>query len=347
VSPPASRSQKLAPFIVAAVLLGGAAAAYALWGGEATTRARVVPVPSASMRRLVLPRPSASASSAPALVPRPSAEVAPPSSTPAEPLDMIRIAPGTFKMGEGEGAHDVAVSRGFYLDRTEVTARAYAACVAKRMCSAADHVTLPPGTGDRWGAASDADAGAVDAAAQEAEYVEAWSPRCSARSGAVDHPVNCVDFAGAEAFCRWAGKRLPTEAEWELAARGTEGRAYPWGAGAPECARACYDKNGSCRAPSLPVATCPAGLYAADRTPDGVFDLGGNVAEWVADAFAGKPTLRVVRGGSFIDGDDTLRATSRAGAPAALAHVAIGFRCALDAPVTMLETPKTSPRPGR
>jgi formylglycine-generating enzyme required for sulfatase activity len=260
---------------------------------------------------------------------------------------MIRIAPGAFKMGEGEGARDVTLSRGFYLDRTEVTVRAYQGCVAKRMCSAADHVTLPPGTGDRWGAATDADAGAgaASAAAQEAEYVEAWSPRCNARSGAADNPVNCVDFAGAEAFCRWAGKRLPTEAEWELAARGTEGRAYPWGADAPECARACYDKNLGCRAPSLAVATCPVGLYVADRTPDGIVDLGGNVAEWVADGFADKPAggvdprgatssaTRVVRGGSFIDTDDALRATSRTSAPPALAHVAIGFRCALDAPL--------------
>jgi serine/threonine-protein kinase len=330
--PPEPRWRSVAPVAAVVILLGGAAAAYALWDGAATPRPRVAPVPSASIRRPVFQHPSASASGAAAPALRPSAEMALLSSTP-EPPDMVRIAPGAFKMGEGEGARDVTVSRAFYLDRTEVTVRAYAACVAKRMCSAADHVTLPPGTGERWGAAGETDAGAVDGVAQEAEYVEAWSPRCNALRGAADHPINCVDFAGAEAFCRWAGKRLPTEAEWELATRGAEGRVYPWGADAPECARACYDKNLACRAPSLPVATCPAGLYAGDRTPEGIVDLGGNVAEWVEGGFAGMPAFRVVRGGSFIDADGALRATSRAGAPPALAHVAIGFRCAEDAPV--------------
>jgi serine/threonine-protein kinase len=263
----------------------------------------------------------------------------------ASTSDMVLLAPGAVKTGDGSSARTLSVTQSYYLDRTEVTARAYEACVAKRLCSAADHVSVPHGAGDRWGpsaassagAANDAgadtgDAGGETASASAAtEYAETWTRRCNAPRGAGDHPINCVDFPGAEAYCRWLGKRLPTEAEWELAARGRDARAYPWGADAPACGRACFDKNGACRDPDASVATCAAGMYPADRTPEGIYDLGGNVAEWTSDA-AGDRSLRVVRGGSFIDADDALRATTRAVVPASLAHVAVGFRCALDAP---------------
>jgi serine/threonine-protein kinase len=261
---------------------------------------------------------------------------------------MVLVAAGVVPASDGASARMLAVPHAFYLDRTEVTAHAYEACVVKRMCSSADHVSVPPGAGERWGpSAGDAstreDAGAPTGGALDvsdgaaggderaaAEYAETWTRRCNAPRGAGDHPINCVDYAGAEAYCRWVGKRLPTEAEWELAARGPEGRPHPWGSDAPTCGRACIDRNGACRDPDVSVATCAAGAHPADRTPEGIFDLGGNVAEWTADA-AGDRALRVVRGASFIDGEEALRATTRAPVPAALAHVGIGFRCALDA----------------
>ncbi len=201
-------------------------------------------------------------------------------------------------------------------------------------------MSLVEGAGERWGPAvghdpsapAGADAGPAAAASPAvAAYLETWSRRCNAGRDADDHPVNCVDFASADAFCRWEGKRLPTEAEWELAARGPTGRPYAWGDEAPACGRACYDKNGACLERTASVATCAAGMHPADRTPEGVFDLGGDVAEWTSDAAKGGG--RVVRGGSFIDDAEALRATRRSVVPPALAHVAIGFRCALDAPV--------------
>src|SRR6185369_14417989 len=124
----------------------------------------------------------------------------------------------------------------------EVTVRDYLACMNKRLCSAADHVTPE---------------GAADASA---DFVETWSKRCNASRGALDHPANCVDFGNAEGYCRFRGRRLPTEAEWELAARGAEARPYAWGAGGIECNRACYDKNGDCRKGDEQVATCATGM---------------------------------------------------------------------------------------
>jgi serine/threonine-protein kinase len=278
---------------------------------------------------------------------------------------MVAIGPGKVKVGDGEGAREVVVPRGFYLDRTEVTVRAYAACTAKRQCPAADHVTLPAGFGERWGPATDADAGveAGDGSGESAsqrmfDYIETWSRHCNAPRGAEEHPINCVDYAAAEAYCRWAGKRLPTEAEWALAARGSEARAYPWGDDAPECGRACYDKNGGCRSPVEHAETCVAGIHPADRTPEGIFDLGGDVAEWVSDGIApggadagAAPSgaLRVVRGGSFIDPAEALRASARDWVAATMAHVGIGFRCALDTPVvdggSPGATPGSAPKP--
>jgi serine/threonine-protein kinase len=225
----------------------------------------------------------------------------------------------------GEAGREVTVARGFYLDRTEVTVRAYEACAQKRLCGAADHVTLPAGYVDRWTAPAEG-----DAAAAPPDYAETLTRRCNAGRDARDNPINCVDFAGAEAYCRFVGRRLPTEAEWEYAARGAEGRAYAWGSEAPACGRACFGKSGACEDRLQETATCAAGARPADRTPEGVFDLAGNVSEWVSDGEKG--ASRVARGGSFIDEAPELRATFRAVVPASVAHIAIGFRCAQDGP---------------
>jgi len=89
-----------------------------------------------------------------------------------------------------------------------------------------------------------------------------------------DHPINCVDWETAQAFCVWDGGRLPTAAEWEFAARGTDGRSFAWGSSAPDDAHACRSSGDG---------TCAIGTHLAGDSAFGVHDMTGNVREWNAD----------------------------------------------------------------
>jgi formylglycine-generating enzyme required for sulfatase activity len=158
--------------------------------------------------------------------------------------------------------------------------------------------------------------------------------------GFEDHPVTQVSWYGAQAYCQWAGARLPTEAEWEKAARGIDGRLYPRGNEAPNCDKAQY---GDCGGMTVPVGSRPAGasLY-------GVLDMGGNVWEWVADWYdpayyspspAQNPQgpdsgeRRVFRGGSWGYPPAFLRTADRARNRPTYAGFNVGFRCAATAPL--------------
>ena len=295
--------------------------------------------------------------SAPVVTPTPAptaATVVPPAPPPTCPEGMALIPEGTFTMGSPDGqgdsdehpAHPVHVSA-FCIDRTEVTVAAYRACVADARCS-------PPGRTVNWtGVTRDDHA--------------VWDVACNGRySDREDHPINCVDWTQASAYCASvAGRRLPTEAEWEFAARGAEGRRYPWGDEPPDATRLngygleCRNwQRARARSTGLSITVSDQTAYAADdgwpttapvgrfpATLNGLRDMAGNVWEWTADWYGGYTsptgssvsdptgpatgTSRVIRGGGWNYADPLhFRAADRDWNAPADRDSDLGFRCA-------------------
>lgn len=228
--------------------------------------------------------------------------------------DMVVVPAGPFPMGcadanceaDEEPQHTVTLGR-FAIDRFEVTVSAYDACVDDGACVAA-----------------------------------ATGNECNAGDpGYEEHPINCVDWDQATAYCEWAGKQLPTEAQWEKAARGLDSRPFPWGDEIPSCALCVMVTNGwGCGT----GRTDRVGSRPIGASPYGALDMAGNVAEWVRDGYdpdyyaispatdppgPGSFADRTIRGGSFQSGlQVSLRAGNRTFAAPMTSSVARGFRCA-------------------
>jgi formylglycine-generating enzyme required for sulfatase activity len=257
------------------------------------------------------------------------------------PEGMALIEGATFPMGsaaEGETPDDETPQHpervaSFCLDRTEVTVRAYQECrTCERPRLTVEFEGLTP-----------------NGRAFESQF-------CNGPEAA-DHPINCIDWYQANAYCAAQGKRLPTEAEWELAARGQKPKTYPWGDDRPTakllnaCGSECsqmltkrLEKVGKGPWPAMYTeddsapATAPVGHYPAGTTPAGVMDLAGNVWEWTESPYCRYGSTatadcgdsrRVLRGGGWDTTESpNVRAARRYPSAPSARGKSVGFRCA-------------------
>jgi formylglycine-generating enzyme required for sulfatase activity len=204
-------------------------------------------------------------------------------------------------MGSEEGADDVQPAHpvtlsGYWIMQTEVTNGQYKLCVDAGACTAPAN--------DRW---------------NQSEFSK--------------HPVTEVNWQQANEYAAWAGGHLPTEAEWEMAARGTDGRIYPWGDE--------FTGEDHLNYNFVTGDTMPVGSYPEGASPFGVLDMAGNVEEWIADwyaadAYANSPgenptgpedgEQRILRGGSYFSNRQAVRSTVREKAPPNSHFPSLGFR---------------------
>jgi formylglycine-generating enzyme required for sulfatase activity len=159
--------------------------------------------------------------------------------------------------------------------------------------------------------------------------------RASTIAGLEEHPVVQVSARDAAAYCAWRGLRLPSEREWEFAARGTDGRRYPWGDAPPEQQGERRANFGTldCCAPDASdgfVRTAPVGSYPKGASPFGLLDMAGNVWEWTSSRHSPGGTEVVLRGGGWGNDAYGLRVSYRHANPPDIGLDMVGFRCAGD-----------------
>jgi formylglycine-generating enzyme required for sulfatase activity len=262
---------------------------------------KVVPTPTP-----LPPPPTPTPMPTPTPAPTPAPEETPEPTAPPVTDIMIEIPAGPFTMGSDTGepdeapAHEVDLSA-FEIDRFEVTN--------------ADFAQFVEATG-------------YQTDAEKAGSSKNWRDDAEGKD---NHPVVRVSWNDAVAYCEWLGKRLPTEAEWEKAARGTEGWMYPWG-DEWDPSKANVKETGL-------RGTAAVGSFGAGASPYGVEDMAGNVWEWTADWYEPYPDstydseyfgqkFKVVRGGGWFEMADAVCTTNRDLTSVTAANDDMGFRCA-------------------
>ena len=210
-------------------------------------------------------------------------------------MELVYIPSGESWIGSGEWDHEYNQNEisehkvylnSFWISKTEITNSMYAECVGAGVCTYhVSHETNPRFLDPTY----------------------------------ADHPVVYVTWQDAMDYCTWVGGRLPTEAEWEKAARGTDKRKYPWKEGYPT------EKN--VNAGNVIGDTVPVGLYRNGASPYGVLDMVGNVREWVANWYDDEQTVKVLKGGSFEDSYEHMRVADRLFHDPNSAGFNRGFRC--------------------
>lgn len=223
---------------------------------------------------------------------------------PKSGLEFVRLPGGEFRMGcepqdtmcaKDEPKPKVVRVGGFWMGRTEVTVAAWEKCVAAGACVATPKTV-----------------------------VNAEGKGCNAsEKSRREHPLNCVTWDEARAFCAFAGGRLPTAAEWEYAAKSGRSVLFPWGNDLPGDAHAQFLKK------EHPTeSTAKVGAHPEGATPWGLVDLAGNVWEWTSDPF--DASSKDARGGSWKSKQQWLRASNRFAVETGARSDTVGFRCAAD-----------------
>ncbi len=353
--------------LVASLILGGILLAFAISALKPQAVAEVSPTAISTVAATATPRPTATplpatptvppASPTPAVTLAPTLPAALEAVAPVDGMTVLYIPHGEFIFGSLETDADARDDEklqltlyldGFWLDANEVTNSQFQDFVestnyatdAERGCCAGDYAK--PG-------------GTVFSPDQRFAPSAYW--KLPEGSGAPDaqprRPVVQVSWNDAQAYCTWAGRRLPTEAEWEKAARGDDARLYPWGNEFNGLALNYCDKG--CLATWRDGAfddgaprTSNAGIFLDGISPFGILDMAGNAREWVNDFYDARgyyryplvnPTgpkegeLHLTRGGSWMDSRDRVRVAARDPQPADARNNVTGFRCAADASV--------------
>lgn len=234
----------------------------------------------------------------------------------AEWFDMVLVPAGNFLMGSATSEPTYEIDEtpqrtvyldDYWIDRTEVTNAMYATCVNAGVCR-------PPSSPKSY--------------SRQSYYGNPQFDR---------YPVVYVTWEDANLFCRWSGRRLPTEAEWEKAARGQDGRLYPWGDTPPDTIELNYNRNVD--------DTTRVDEYPAGMSPYGALGMAANVSEWVADWYdegyysqsprsnslgPASGDFRVTRGGDWTNPEFAIRAANRVKRHPAAASAFLGFRCTRD-----------------